>query len=111
MHSQPPKQRPTRTAFRAEETPPHIMAELAKDCRAAILLAILLGGCAPHVRFVSTYCIGKDAQIPAEPPRIKSQLTGKADSDLRIVAGSAIRLRSWGEGLSAILEGCREPAK
>lgn len=73
--------------------------------------ALALTACAPHPRFITTYCLTKDQALPPEPPRVKSQLTGKADEDLRIVAGSAIRLRSWGEGLQHILEGCRDPNK
>jgi hypothetical protein len=73
--------------------------------------ALALTACAPHVRYVSTYCLTHDQQLPAEPPKVHSQLTGHADSDIGIIAGSAIRLRAWGEGLQTILEGCREPAK
>jgi ABC-type uncharacterized transport system auxiliary subunit len=77
----------------------------------AAVAATLLTACAPHVRYVSTYCLTHDQQLPAEPPKVHSQLTGHADSDIGIIAGSAIRLRAWGEGLQTILEGCREPAK
>jgi hypothetical protein len=75
---------------------------------ALLLVALALTGCAT-TRYATVHCIGKDQSLPAEPPRIKSQLTGEADKDLRIVAGSAVRLRAWGEGLQTILEGCREP--
>ena len=74
----------------------------------AILLAFALAGCAPHVRYIPTPCLTKSQALPAEPPRVRSQLTGQADKDLRILAGSAVRLRAWGEGLQTILEGCRE---
>jgi hypothetical protein len=53
-------------------------------------------------------CISRDQVLPSEPERVKDKLTGQADKDLKIVAGSAIRLRAWGEGLQTILEGCRE---
>lgn len=69
-----------------------------------------LTGCATQTRYVSTYCLTHDQALPAEPERIKSKLTGKADTDIGIVAGSAIRLRAWGEGLQTILNGCREPS-
>jgi hypothetical protein len=72
---------------------------------------LALTACAPHVRYVSTYCLTHDQQLPAEPPKVHSQLTGHADSDIGIISGSAIRLRAWGEGLQTILEGCRAPAK
>jgi hypothetical protein len=78
---------------------------------AIYLTALALTACAPHVRYVSTYCLTHDQQLPAEPPKVHSQLTGHADSDIGIIAGSAIRLRAWGTGLQTILEGCREPSK
>jgi hypothetical protein len=93
--------------------------------RAAVILALLdLTGCAT-TRYQTVYCVQRDdlptaeqcanhtAKHPelCEPPKVHSQLTGHADSDIGIIAGSAIRLRAWGEGLQTILEGCREPAK
>jgi hypothetical protein len=68
--------------------------------------ALALTGCAT-TRYVTVPCISHDQQLPAEPERVKDKLTGQADKDLKIVAGSAIRLRAWGEGLQTILEGCR----
>lgn len=76
----------------------------------ALVALAALTGCAPHVRFAPTYCLTHDQALPAEPPKIHNQLTGQADRDLELVAGSAIRLRAYGEGLRTILEGCREPA-
>jgi hypothetical protein len=74
------------------------------------LAAVAFTGCAT-TRYVPTYCLAHDQQLPAEPPKIKSQLTGDASKDVGVLAGSAIRLRAYGEGLRTILEGCREPAK
>jgi hypothetical protein len=74
------------------------------------LVLLALSGCA-HTRYVQVYCLSHDQQLPAAPPKIHDQLTGQADKDLRIVAGSAVRLRAWGDGLNTILEGCREPAR
>lgn len=71
------------------------------------LIALALTGCAT-TRYVTVPCLTKDQALPAEPERVKSRLTGQADQDLRIVAGSTIRLRAWGSGLQSILEGCRE---
>jgi hypothetical protein len=71
------------------------------------LTCLALTGCAT-TRYSTIYCLSHDQQLPAEPPKVRGQLTGNADKDLTIVAGSAIRLRSWGEGLQTILEGCRE---
>jgi hypothetical protein len=75
----------------------------------AILLLATLSGCAPHIRYVSTPCLTQqqlDQQKQAEPPKIHDKLTGRADQDIRPIAGSAIRLRAWGEGMLGILEGC-----
>jgi hypothetical protein len=75
------------------------------------LVALALTGCATQTRYTTVYCIQHDQALPAEPERIKSKLTGQADTDIGIIAGSAIRLRAWGEGLQTILNGCREPSK
>lgn len=73
----------------------------------ALPLLLALSACAPHPRFSTIYCVGKDQVLPSEPPKVHDRLTGKADEDLRIVSGSALRLRAWGEGLNGIIEGCR----
>jgi hypothetical protein len=72
-------------------------------------LALTLTGCA-HTRYATAYCVSRDQQIPPEPPKIHDKLTGDASKDVGTLAGSAIRLRAWGEGLQTILDGCREPA-
>jgi hypothetical protein len=76
-----------------------------------ILAALALTGCATTqpVRYTPVYCLSSGTQLPAEPPKVHDQLTGQADKDAGILAGSAIRLRAWGEALNHILEGCREP--
>jgi hypothetical protein len=74
---------------------------------ALILAALALSGCAT-TRFAPTYCLTHNQQLPSEPPKVKDKLTGQADKDLTIVAGSAIRLRAYASGLREILEGCRE---
>jgi hypothetical protein len=73
-------------------------------------VALALSGCAT-TRYSRIYCLTHDQALPAEPEKVGPQLTGRADEDLRIVAGSAIRLRAWGEGLQQVLEGCREPQR
>lgn len=50
-------------------------------------------------------CLRAD-QIPAEPERIASKLTGDAAHDLDLVSASALRLRSWGQRMMAALEAC-----
>jgi hypothetical protein len=77
--------------------------------------SIILGGaicllgsaCAHSPRYVQTPCLKADQALPAEPESVKPRLTGKADEDVKIIAGSAVRLRAWGQGLRTILEGCR----
>ena len=70
------------------------------------LAAVLLTGCTT-TRYIAVPCLGKDQVLPAEPPKVGDKLTGKADEDVKIIAGSAVRLRAWGQGLSRILGGCR----
>lgn len=74
---------------------------------AAILSAVALSGCAHGPRYITVPCIAKDQQLPAEPPKVSDKLTGRADEDIKTIAGSNIRLRAWGSGLRTILEGCR----
>lgn len=50
-------------------------------------------------------CVSPD-QIPAEPERVGSHLTGNAVTDLSIVAASALELRRWGQEQAALLKGC-----
>ncbi len=77
------------------------------NARKGIVIVLLaLSGCAT-TRTITVPCVAKDQAIPAEPPKVHDKLTGKADEDLRTVAGSALRLRAWGQGLSEIIEGCR----
>jgi hypothetical protein len=70
------------------------------------LAIIALSGC-QTTRYVVRPCLAPDQQLPAEPERVGPKLTGKADEDVRTLAGSALRLRAWGTGLRDILEGCR----
>ena len=74
---------------------------------ALILILLSLSSC-QTTRYVTVPCIGKDQVLPSEPPKVGGQLTGKADEDVKIIAGSNVRLRAWGQGLQGILEGCRE---
>lgn len=74
--------------------------------RALPLILLALTGCTT-TRTILVPCIAKDQALPAEPPKIGSQLTGRADEDIRVVAGSALRLRAYGGALRSIIEGCR----
>jgi hypothetical protein len=84
-------------------------------------LALLLSACAgatppPAVEIrtvtvtkpVAVACV-KAADLPAEPEKVAGKLTGDARRDLDITAASAMRLRSWGRSLVAILGGCAKP--
>jgi hypothetical protein len=75
----------------------------------AIIAALALTGCA-HTRYVTVHCL-TPAQLEqlkaAEPPKVSDKLTGKADEDIRTVAGSALRLRSYAHGLLGVLDGCQ----
>jgi hypothetical protein len=77
----------------------------------AILAALALTGCAT-TRYVTVSCVTRQQYSElqrAEPPKVGDKLTGQADSDIRIVAGSAIRLRAYSEGLMGVLGGCVDP--
>jgi hypothetical protein len=73
---------------------------------ALILAALMLAGC---TTVHGANCITRadyERLKAAEPPRIKDRLHGKADEDIRIVAGSNIELRAWGSTLLNSLEVC-----
>ena len=72
-------------------------------------LALTLAGC-QTTRYVTVPCL--DAKQYAElraalPPKVGQSLTGDAQKDVRIIAGSNVELRGYAEGLLQVLEGCR----
>lgn len=76
--------------------------------RAIILATLALSACST-TKYVTIPCLSKEqleARRQAEPPKVADRLTGKADEDVRTVAGSAVRLRSWGRGNLDVLAGC-----
>lgn len=76
---------------------------VALSCIAALALA----GCATRPLVVS--CVTKEqlAELKAaEPPKIREKLTGRADEDVRLIAGSNLRLRSWSETLLGVITVC-----
>jgi hypothetical protein len=92
----------------------HKQTRTSKRTRAWAASALLaLTGCAtPQTRYVSTYCLTRtqfNQLKDAEPGKIHNQLNGDAAHDVGPLAGSAIRLRSWGEGLLTVLGGCIDP--
>lgn len=77
---------------------------------AALLIAALTSGCA-STRYVTVRCISPEQleQLrKSEPPKVGDRLTGRADEDVKIVAGSAIRLRAYAHGLLGVIEGCQD---
>lgn len=73
-----------------------------------ILALLALAGCTT-TRYVPVKCLTPEQLEElrkAEPPKVHDKLTRKADEDVKIVAGSAIRLRAWGLGMLGVLEGC-----
>jgi hypothetical protein len=81
-------------------------------CRVTLYAAALaLSGCAT-TRYVTVACIDQpqlQRLKDAEPPRVGDRLTGQAQDDFKIAAGSAVELRSYSHGLLGVLEGCVEP--
>ena len=79
--------------------------------RTRILLCgslLALTGCTT-TRYVSVPCLTKeqyDKRRSAEPKLVGPELTGDAQKDVRIIAGSATELRAWGRGNLKVLGGC-----
>jgi hypothetical protein len=88
-----------------------LASKKVSDAAILAIAALALAGCTT-TRYVTVPCV-TDQQYQklkdAEPPKIHDKLTGKANEDIRPIAGSAVRLRSWGTGLLGVLEGCRGP--
>jgi hypothetical protein len=79
----------------------------------AALLALALTGCATtHTRWVQTYCVTPDQYAKlkqAGPPKVGDKLTGNAQDDLKTIAGSAVRLRTFSDGLLGVIGSCVDP--
>ncbi len=74
-------------------------------------LAVVLAGC-QTVRYVPTYCVTKEQleKLRADKPgKVRGQLTGEADEDLKKITGRLIRVEAWGDGLLTVLGGCASP--
>jgi len=77
---------------------------------AAVVMLTLPAGMCVTTRFVTVPCVSQEQYEglkDSEPQRVKDRLTGKAGEDIRTIAGSNVRLRSWGVGLLGVIEGCR----
>jgi hypothetical protein len=73
-----------------------------------MLVSMLITGCTT-TRFVRIACLTPEQleeRRKAEPPLVGKDLTGRADEDIKPIAGSAVRLRAWGRGNLGLLEGC-----
>jgi hypothetical protein len=82
-----------------------------KKLFALCLLSGFCSACA-HDRFVTVHCLTRAQyeQLKAQqPPKVHDQLTGQADRDTQILAGSLIRVRAYSDGLLTILGGCVDP--
>lgn len=79
--------------------------------RLALIALLALSACATGKdRYVTVHCVTPvqwQELHEAEPPKVADKLSGKADEDIKVVAGSAVRLRAWGQGLLGVLQGCR----
>lgn len=76
-----------------------------------LVLAVALAGltACQTTRYAPVHCIDREQYkklADAEPEKVGSRLTGRADEDVSTIAGNAIRLRAWGRGLLGVLEGC-----
>lgn len=72
---------------------------------ALAMAALALSACAHPT--ITRSCIAPGQEIPKEPEQVGDKLTGEADRDFQIVAGSAARLRAWGRALNGIVDSCR----
>lgn len=73
-----------------------------------LALLLSLSAC-QTTRFVKVPCLTPqqyEQQRQAEPPKVRERLTGRADEDIKTIAGSNVRLRAWGSGMLGILSGC-----
>jgi hypothetical protein len=73
----------------------------------ALILMLTLSACAHKPQLV--YCLTPEQLQElekAEPEKVAPKLTGRADEDIRIISGSALRLRAWGRGNLEVLRGC-----
>lgn len=76
----------------------------------APLAAVLLFnvGCTT-TRFVAVKCLNIEQYQKlkdAEPKRVGDRLNGNAQDDIKTIAGSAVELRTYSEGLLGVIHGC-----
>lgn len=77
-------------------------------CTGVPLVFFALAGCTT-TRYSRIYCLtpGQLQTLKdAEPERVGNRLTGQAQTDIKIVAGSAVELRRYSGDLLGVLSGC-----
>jgi hypothetical protein len=75
-----------------------------------MVASLLLAACAHQPLTRSCLTQQQYEQLKAsEPPKVHSKLTGKADEDVRPLAGSSLELRAWGHALLDTLKICSTP--
>lgn len=75
---------------------------------ALVLGFVTLSGC-QTTRYVKIGCVSQEQldRLKAQKPgKVRDQLTGEADEDLKKVAGRLVRVEAWGDGLITVLGGC-----
>lgn len=72
----------------------------------AVILGILIVGCAPKIVSVPVACV-EQASIP--PETLQPRLTGNAPADVMILLDTTLGLRNETGLLRALLRGCTSP--
>lgn len=65
-----------------------------------------------ETRYFPVYCVTADQYrqlVDAQPKKVGDRLTGQAQDDFKIVAGSAIALRVYSDGLLEVIGNCVGP--
>lgn len=83
----------------------------------SVLLPLLLAACStvrpePEIRIQKVYCVTPDQfkrLVQTMPEKVGGQLTGDAQKDFKIVAGSDVALRVYANGLLDVIGGCTSP--
>ena len=83
-----------------------------------LVSALALAACAhtpppqPIIRVSTVYCVSQaqyEQLIASMPQKIGSTLTGGAQQDVKIEAGSNVLLRRFANGLLDVIGGCTKP--
>lgn len=81
-----------------------------------LAISFFLSSCAlfkqGETRYVPVYCVTAEQYkqlVDAQPKKVGDRLTGQAQDDFKIVAGSAIALRVYSDGLLEVIGNCVGP--